>query len=744
MDMKYIGKAVSRVDGIKKVMGTAKYAAEFPTPGLLYGVVVSSEIAKGKIESINDNEALKVAGVKKIITHENRPDLAWFNKKYNDQDAPHGDHFKALYDENIIYNQQPIALVVADTFEAARAASQLIKINYIRESFLTDMQVAKHEAKEPKKGKGDWEKPKCRGNADEAYMSAPIHFEAEYKTPIEYHNPMEMHATTVIFHGPRKITVYDKTQGVLNSQDYLCKVFDLEKDDVQVISQYVGGAFGSGLRPQYQSMLAVMAALDLQTSVRVQLTRQQMFSFGHRPESINTIRLSSDKNGKLQSIHHKVIQETSNFEEYTENIVNWSGHTYQCENVTLEHLLAHVDLYTPLDMRAPGATSGVYALECAIDELAYKLHIDPIELRIKNYAENDQMHFHRPYASKELKACYQEGAELFGWSRRNPKPRSMKDGRKLIGWGMAGGIWEANRMPAKVSACINIDGKLTVSSATSDMGTGTYTIMCQVAADNFGLSMAQVEAKIGDSKLPESPLSGGSWTAASVSTGVIMACEKLKKSILGMAHDSKNSPLSKLTFEDAVFQEGWVYDKKDMKKKMSITEMLKNKNKTELSETDGENPIIGKVKQMPFSKHSHSAVFVEVKVDEELGMVEVSRVVSAIAAGKILNLKTARSQILGGIVWGVGQALHEEAKIDHHFGRIMNHTLAEYHIPVQKDFGELEVHFVKEHDEVTSKLGVKGLGEIGIVGTAAAVANAIFHATGKRIRELPITPSKLI
>lgn len=744
MSDKYIGKSVNRVDGKKKVMGTAKYAAEFPTPDLLYGVVVSSTIPKGKITSINFHDAENVEGVKKVITHENRPDIAWFNKKYNDQDAPHGEHFKALYDNKIIYNQQPVALVVADTFEAARYAAQLVKINYESEDFLTDIRVAKSEAQKPKKGKGDWEAPKSRGAEELAYKESHFHLDVEYTTPIEHHNPMEMHASTVIYHGPEKITVYDKTQGVLNSQDYICKVFGLKKDDVQVISQYVGGAFGSGLRPQYQLMLAVMAAIDLKKSVRVQLTRQQMFSFGHRPASINSFKLGSDKVGKLNSISHSVIQETSKFEEYTENIVNWSGMAYKCENVHLEHKLAHLDLYTPLDMRAPGAVSGVFALECAMDEMACKLHMDPIDLRLKNYAENDQLHYHRPHASKELKACYLEGAELFGWEKRNPKPRSMRDGRKLIGWGMAGGIWEANRQAAKVEACYNLEGKLTVSSASSDMGTGTYTIMSQMAADFFGISIEQVEAKIGDSSLPESPLSGGSWTAASLSTGMTMACDKLKNSFLNLAKKDKKSPLHKTTLDEAVFKEGWIYDKNDLKKKVSLNTLLLENNLSELSEIDGENQLLGKMKQIPFSRNTHSAVFVEVKVDEDLGMVEVSRVVSAVAAGKILNPKTARSQIIGGVVWGVGQALHEESLIDHSLGRIMNHSLAEYHIPVQKDLGDIKVHFVKEHDEVTSKMGVKGLGEIGIVGVAAAIANAIFHATGKRVRELPITPEKLL
>lgn len=744
MNTNYIGKAVNRVEGPLKVTGQAKFAAEFESSDLLYGVVVSSTIAKGKIKSIDDTQAMRVLGVKKVLTHKNRPEVSQYNKKYKDDDSPHGEHFKVLCDEHIFFNQQPIALVVATTFEAARYAAKLVKVSYTTEPFETDFQIAKHEAKKPTKGKGGWEAPKSRGNCDKYFDISDKKLDAEYTTPIEHHNPMEMHASTVIWHGDNKLTIYDKTQGVINSLNYVCNVFDLNKENVQVISAYVGGAFGSGLRPQYQLALAVMATLDLKKSVRVVLTRQQMFSFGHRPESINKLKLSADKKGLLTAISHHVIQETSMFEEYTENIVNWSGAAYQCDNVDLDHKLAHVNLYTPLDMRAPGAATGMFALECAMDELSYKLNMDPIELRLKNFAENDQMHFHRPHASNELKACYFEGAEKFGWQKRNPKPRSMKDGRKFIGYGMASGIWEANRQATEVKASYNKEGRLTVSSATADMGTGTYTIMCQMAAEAFRMHIDLVEAQIGDSNLPEAPLSGGSWTAASLSHGVILACDKLKKSFLELAKTNKNSPLAKTNIENAIFREGWIFDKDDLVKKVSMKEILKEHKKNELEEIDGENKLMGKVKQMAFSKNSHAAVFVEVKVDEDFGMVEVSRVVSAVAAGRIINPKTARSQILGGIVWGTGQALHEKSMIDHKFGRIMNHSLAEYHIPVQKDFGEMDVIFIDEEDHVTSKMGVKGLGEIGIVGTAAAIANAIYHATGKRIRELPITPDKLL
>ncbi|MBC7714032.1 MAG: xanthine dehydrogenase family protein molybdopterin-binding subunit [Rhizobacter sp.] len=741
----YIGKATNRVDGPLKVTGQAKFAAEFTTSGLLYGVVVSGEIAKGKIDSLDDSEALKVEGVHKVFSHKNRPDIIhYINKKHEDQDSPYGEHFKPFYDEKILFNQQPIALVVAETFEAARHASKLIKIKYSEEPFLTDMQIARLEAKKPDKGKMGWEKPKSRGDAEKSFASAEVKFENEYTTSINTHNPMEMFASTVIYHGPGKLTIYDKTQGVMNSLGYVCNIFDLKKDDVQVLSPYVGGGFGSGLRPQYQLMLATMAALDMKQSVRVVLTRQQMFSFGHRPGSINTFKLGADKSGALTSIYHHVVQETSMFEEYTENIASWSGVAYHCENVDLDHKLAHVNLYTPLDMRAPGAASGMFALECGLDELALKLNMDPIELRLKNFAVNDQAHFHRPHASNELKACYIEGAEKFGWSKRNSKPRSLKDGRKFVGYGMAGGMWEANRQAIQVMAAYNKEGKLTVSSASSDMGTGTYTIMAQMAADSFGLHIDQVKAMIGDSKLPEAPLSGGSWTAASLSHGVIFACDKLKKTLFDSAKGMKNSPLSKSTFEGSVFKEGWVYDKTDLTKKVSLLDILKHEKKDEITETDGENKIMGMIKQMPYSKNTHAAVFVEVKVDEDLGMVEVTKVVSAVAAGKILNPKTARSQILGGVVWGISQALHETNLIDHNFGRIMNHSLAEYHITVQKDVGNIEVIFIDEKDDVTSKMGVKGLGEIGIVGTAAAVANAIYNAIGMRIRELPITPDKLI
>lgn len=744
MSTNYVGRATNRVDGPLKVTGQAKYAAEFESADLLYGVVVSSTIAKGKIEMIDDREAMKVLGVKKVITHKNRPEISHYNKKFKDDDAPFGEHFKVLCDENVIYNQQPIALVVANTFEAARYAAKLVKITYHEDLFVTDFEKVKGEAQKPKKGKMGWEAPKSRGDAKRALEHSDIKFEAEYNTSINHHNPMEMHASTVIYHGDEKYTIYDKTQGVLNSLNYVCNVFDMKKDNVQVISPYVGGAFGSGLRPQYNLPLAMMASIDLKKSVRVVLTRQQMFSFGHRPESTNKVKLGTDSKGQLQAICHHVIQETSMFEEYTENIVNWSAINYQCDNVDVDHKLAHIDMYTPLDMRAPGAASGIFALECAMDELALKLHMDPIELRVKNFAPNDQMHFHRPHSSNKLIDCYNQGAEAFGWERRNIKPRSMKDGRKFIGWGMAGGIWDANRQATMVKASYNLDGKLTVSSATSDMGTGTYTIMCQMAADSFGMHIEQVEAKIGDSKLPEAPLSGGSWTAASLSTGVIMACDKLKKTFLDLAKSQKNSPLAETSIDHAFFKEGWLFDKEDLSKKVSLKEIIKSQKKTEIEEIDGENKIMGMIKQMPFGRHTHAATFVEVKVDEDFGMVEVTRVVCAVAAGTILNPKTAKSQILGGVVWGVGQALHEKAHVDHNLGRIMNHSLAEYHIPVQKDFGDIEVIFVEEEDHVTSKMGVKGLGEIGIVGVAAAVANAIYHATGKRIRELPITPDKLL
>ena len=739
MKTAHIGKPTSRVDGRVKVTGVAKYAAEYNVHNLVYGCVVSSTIAKGKIRMIDASAAFQLPGVLQVFTHENSPRLAKSDDDYRDEVAPPGSPFRPLYDNKIWYNAQPVALVVADTLELARYAASLVRMEYERESHATDLNEECERAYEPRL-REFIPKPEMRGNPDKAYAEAAARVEAEYRAPAEHHNPMEPFATTVVRHDNGRLTVYDKTQGVQNVQNYLCNVFGCPKGDVRVISRFVGGGFGSGLRPQHQVFLAVLAARELKRSVRVSLTRQQMFTFTHRPATWQRVALACASDSTLEAVIHEAVAETSRFEDYTENVVNWSGLLYRCDNIKLAYRVAQLDLATPGDMRAPGAVWGLYALECAMDELAYKCGLDPIELRLKNHAETDRREG-KPFSSKELRACYRLGAQRFGWAGRNPQPCSMREGHSLIGWGMAGAIWDAFHLRAAAKAVLTADGKLTVSTATEDIGTGTYTIMTQIAAETLGLPIEDVTFKLGDSSLSKAPVEGGSFTASTVGPAVKAVCEKIRKKLFQSAKKIDGSPFAHATMNDVVFTDGHIWLHKDPSRTVSLIEAMRQGALGAIEEEASAGP---RPEEMQYSRFTHSAVFAEVRIDQDLGTVRVTRVVSAVAAGRILNPKTARSQVLGAIVGGIGTALEEESVIDHSFGRFMTHNLADYHVPVNADVDNIEVIFVEEEDKVVNQLGVKGLGEIGIVGVAAAIANAVFHATGKRIRDLPITLDKLL
>jgi xanthine dehydrogenase YagR molybdenum-binding subunit len=740
MTTAHIGRPTSRVDGRAKVTGAAKYAAEYNASGLAHGAVVSGAVARGRIARIDATEALALPGVLHVFTHENAPRLARRDKSYRDQIAPPGSPFRPLYDDEIRFSGQPLALVVADTPELARYAASLLRVEYEREEHVTDLEQRRKDAYRPKERTGIPLTAGPRGDADRALAAAAVKHDAEYRVPVEHHNPMEMFATTVVRGEDGTLTVYDKTQGVQNVRDYLRSVFGLSNDEVRVVSPFVGGAFGSGLRPQYQVFLAVLAARELKRSVRVALTRQQMFTFGYRPTTWQRVALGAKPDGALEALIHEAVGETSQFEDYSEPVVTWSGLLYRCDNVRLDQKVTKLDLCTPIDMRAPGAVWGVFALESAMDELAVKLGGDPVELRLKNYAERDQNE-DKPFSSKELRACYQQAAEKFGWARRDPRPRSMRDGSTLIGWGMAGGVWEAMQLKAAARAVLTADGKLTVSSATADIGTGTYTIMTQIAAERLGLPLADVTFRLGDSALPPAPVEGGSFTAATVGSAVHAACGKLRDQLFKLARKVPGSPLKGAKLDDFTFADGHVRSRSDPSLAVPLVAAMRHGqlNTIEAEEAAGPGPDRKK-----FSTYAHSAIFAEVSVDEEFGTVRVTRVVTAVVGGRILNPKTARSQILGGIVWGIGTALEEESVIDHALGRFVNHNLAEYHVPVHADVHDVEVIFVEEHDEIVNPLGAKGLGEIGVVGVAAAIANAVFHATGQRVRELPITPDKLL
>jgi len=737
--MAYIGTPISRADGRAKVTGAAKYAAEYNTPGLAYASVVSSTIAKGRILRIDTSAALRLKGVIDVLTHQHRPPMADTDQGYHDEVAPEGGSpFRPLYDGNIKFNGQPVAVVVADSSEVAREGASLVRIEYAPEAQATDLKRERANAFALSNDTFALMPSKPRGDAAKAFAAAAVRHEAEYFIPVEHHNPMELYGTTVIWHGDGKLTVYDKTQGVQNVQHYLCGVFSMKPEDVRVMGPFMGGGFGSGLRPQYNVALAVLAARALQRSVRLVLTRPQMYSLSYRPGTFERLALGAKADGTLDAITHEAIGMTSQFEAFARKDTIWAGALYKCANTTFAHKLARLDVSTPGDMRAPGAASGVCALECAMDELAVALKLDPVELRYRNYSDRDQ-NADIPYTSKALRECYRRGAAAFGWERRNPQPRSMRDGGDLVGWGMATGVWEALDMPFAVRVALTANGHAEVFSAASDIGTGTYTVVAQVAAELLGLPLDNVSVRLGDSTLPQAPVEGGSWTASSVANAIAVTCEEVRAELLRLAQTAPGSPLANVGPQDVVLVGGSIVSKRDPTISVSIADAMR-RGRMERIERQASN---APAQDEKYARNTHSAIFAEVKVDEQLGVIRVTRVLSAVAAGRILNTKTAHSQILGSVVMGIGMALHEETLTDHRFGRIVNANIAEYHVPVNADIHDIEVIFVDEPDTIINPLGTKGVGEIGIVGVAAAVANAVYHATGKRVRELPITLDKL-
>jgi xanthine dehydrogenase YagR molybdenum-binding subunit len=728
----YIGTATSRVDGRDKVTGAARYAGEYTVPDLVHGSVVTSTIAKGRIVKLDISEAMKVEGVVAILSHKNRPPMADNDKAYKDDVAPkEGSPYRPLYDDEIKFNGQPVALVLAEDFETATYAASLVRVEYEEQPHVTDLdqQLGKAVVLDAP--------AKPRGDAAKGFATSDIRHEANYYVPIEHHNPMELFASTALWQDGR-ITVYDKTQGVQNVQRYLCGVFQAKPDEIRVMSPYMGGGFGSGLRPQFQVVLAVLGARAIRRSVRLVLTRQQMYTVGYRPAMLQRIQLGANEDGTLNAITHDATTITSQYEDFHRHETTWSAQLYKSKAARYEHKLARLDLPTASDMRAPSAATGVYALESAMDELAVALKMDPLELRLTCYSDRDQT-TGLPYSSKNLRECYHQGAEAFGWGKRNPTPRSMRDGSDLIGWGMATGIWEALQVPISVRIVLTSNGHAEVSCATSDIGTGTYTIMAQVAADMLGLPIDNISIKLGDSTLPQSPVEGGSWIAASVSNGIVTTSNAVRDELLRLAQAIPDSPLKGVKVNDTILANGTIASKKNPHSTISVADAMRHAGVERITQEkatkfhdDGAH-----------AHNTHSAIFAEVKVDEQLGVIRVTRLLSAVAAGRILNPKTARSQIIGGMIWGMGMALHEETLIDHRFGRVMNANIAEYHVPVNADVHDVEVIFVDEQDDIVNPMGIKGLGEIGIVGVAAAIANAVYHATGKRVRDLPITLDKL-
>jgi len=733
-----------RVDGKDKVTGRAKYAAEHVLPGMTYAMIVSSTIAKGRIKALDTKAASSAPGVLAVISHlnsENPPGFSPVDKTKN----PKGQEWQGLkifYSDNIFSNGQPIAIVVADTFERARYAATLVKAQYEKEIHQTDFIKNLPKAAAPKTS---WSPSEYKRGEADAYKKASAWIEQEYIVPTETHNPMEMHAVVAHWENDEKLTVYTKTQGVKDTQGELMQLYNLPEENVKVIAEFVGGGFGSALRTWPHEVAAIIAAKKLKRPVKLMLTREQMFTMvGYRPFAWQKIGIGATTDGKLVGITHHAVGQTSSYENFSEGIVNVSKFLYDCPNVNTSYKLLPLDVNTPIWMRGPGEATGTFALESALDELAYNLNMDPLELRKRNYAHKDPEK-NLPWSSKYLDECYEIGAQKIGWNARPEIPRTMMEDGMYVGYGMGTGVFFALRWSAAARGRLREDGVLVLQSAVSDMGPGTATAMVTIASQNLGIPPENIIFELGNSSLPPGPTQGGSATTSSLGSAVYEVCEDLKSKLIELA--VKQSEAFHTTTQhtvkaaDLVYENGKVMLAVDKTKSMDYKDLLRNGAIKELESTkeSGGGPELKKYSMYSFSVH-----FTKLHVHPLTGQVRIKQIVTVGDAGKIINEKAARSQMIGGVVGGIGMALTEEAIIDHRFGRYINNNFADYHVPVNADVPFIDAHFVNKPDPVINPMGAKGMGEIALIGYAASVANAVFNATGVRVRRLPINCDKLI
>lgn len=712
-----IGPPLDRVDGRQKVTGGARYAAENNVANLTYGALVSSTIPAGTIRTIDDSLAKKSPGVLAVISHRNAPTVnasASPQAGGREQSSSLAESkYVPFSDATIHYLGQHIAVVVADTLEHAVRGAELVRVVYDPAAARTDMQKYRGEAKERSP-----QNPSTfsKGDAGAAFESAPVKIDQIYRTPYEHHNPMEAHGLVAAWNGDH-LTLHDSTQNIFAVQHTFAQLFGIPKENVRVLSPFVGGAFGGKGSVWPHVVIGVMAARVVGRPVKLVVTRKQLFfANGHRPETEQRVALGATPDGKLVSVIHDGFCQGNEVCGFVESVTASTRVIYATPNMRGSHHVVDLNLPSGTYMRGPGDSSGMFALDSAMDELAAALKIDPLELRLLNHADVDPLSG-KQWSSKSLKQCYAQAAERFGWSRRTPEPRSMRDGRDLIGWGMASASRPAHRAPCSALAVMRADGTVTVSSGSHEMGMGTATVMTQLAAETLGIPVERVRFELGDTTLPTAPISAGSLTAASLGSAVYGVAMELKKK-LGELAGADPASLDPSTYA-AILRQHYLDHVE--------------------AQFDAKPPM-----DDPFSSHAFGAHFVEVAVDPDIPVVRVRRVVSAFAAGRILNEKTARSQCLGGIVWGIGQALLEQTHLDTKLGTFTNVNFAEYLVPVNPDIRSIDVILVEEEDPHVNPIGVKGIGEVGIVGVAPAVANAVYHATGKRVRELPITIEKLL
>ena len=728
---KVIGAPVDRIDGPLKVSGAAPYPSDFTFPDLTHAVLVQSTIAAGTIRRIDASKAEAAPGVLAVLTHQNAPALA--EAPMTPLGPPPPWPFK---NNRIVHQGQHVAVVVAGTREQAAAAARLVELDY--EEAVPVLSIDDPCAPVLL---NRWGQDVDRGDVTAALASAEVVYDEIFTTAPVTNNPMGLFATVARWDG-HQLTVHDSSQDPMSTRRALATVFDLPETDVRVLVPYLGGGFGAGLRAWPHVILTALASRVVGRPVKLVLTRPQMFtSVGHRPETLQRVRLGATRDGRLVAVDHEGTSTIGALDDGgVEPVTLVTGNAYSCPNVATHDRRARLNIPSPHWMRGPGTTQGNFAVESALDELSYTVGIDPIELRLRNYTE---VHpgSGRPWSSKALRECYRVGAERFGWARRTRDIGSMRDGNWLVGFGMAGVTFTSGQAPCQVTVSIRRDGSAHVRSAATDLGTGTYTIATQVTAELLGLGIDQVQVEIGDSNLPFAPYSGGSGMATSLSGAIHDAVGKLVRAFVEVVGDDQSSPLRGRSPDELTTRQGGIHVVDSPSIGETYVAILARHGLARIIAHGERNPQADGASAPPSG--SFAALFAEVRVDADLGLLRVARVVSVVDAGRILNEKLARSQVIGGAVMGIGMTMLEETVFDPETGRIANATFGDYLIPANADIPDIDVVFVGAPDTVRP-IGIKGIGEIGVVGVSAAIANAVYHATGRRIRSLPITIEQLL
>lgn len=732
-----VGRPIVRVDGPAKVTGAARYAAEFDVPDLAHAALVQSTVPHGRIRRLDTAAAEAAPGVIAVLDHRNAPRLPYHVMSPRAPVDPAGEQLRVLQGPEVLFVGQPVAVVIARSLEEAVHATALVQVEYDERPAVTRLADGVGDPHEPPAGKPA---DLSRGDADAALAVAEVTVDTLYDQPVAFHCAIEPHVTIAAWDGPR-LTLWDKTQWVDNDRAEIAHVFGMPEADIRVISPFVGGAFGSALRTWPHVTLAAMAARHAGRPVRLELTRRQQFvSTGYRPRTVQRVALGARADGRLTAIVHEVVANTSVYEDYAETTVEPSAMLYACPNLRTAYRLVPVNVNSPCPMRGPGVATGVYALEAAMDELAEALDMDPLDLRLANHADADP-NKGLPWSSKSLKACYRTGAARIGWHARDPVPGSMEADGMRVGYGMATAVYPTHRAKASAQAIVFADGTAEIRSAASDMGPGTYTSITQVAADALGLDTGRVRFVLGDTDLPRAPVHGGSITLASVGSAVRAAAFAVRARLLAVARGDPASPLHGLNADRVVFADGRMIHADDPSRGERVADLLARHG---LGSVDATADAAPGAEQTQFSMYAFGAVFAEVRVDPDFGTVRVARLVGAYAAGRIVNPLIARSQCIGGLTMGIGMALTEQGDWDPRLGRVMNANLAEYLVPVHADVPpDLDVAFVDEADPHVNPLGSKGIAEIAAVGVAPAILSAVHHATGRRLRSLPLLPERV-